>query len=65
MLRLCDLRHCVYRRQERHSISAATPSSISTMTPSPIIASLVGRFIKTLDGKTTRGWWPPAPSYAL
>jgi len=36
------------RRQERHSISAATPSSISTMTPSPMIASLVrGFMIKT------------------
>ena len=52
MLRLCDLRHCVHRRQERHSISAATPSIISTVTPSPMIASLVGRFmIKTLHEK--------------
>jgi hypothetical protein len=40
---LRDLRHCVHRRQERHSISIATPSSISTMTPSPMIASLVRR----------------------
>jgi hypothetical protein len=47
-----DLRHCVHRRQERHSISAATPSSISTVTASPMIASLVGRFmIKTLHEK--------------
>ena len=52
MLRLCDLRHCAHRRQERHSISAATPSIISTVTPSPMIASLVGRFmIKTLHEK--------------
>jgi hypothetical protein len=50
---LRDLRHCGRRRQERHSISAATPSSITTMTPSPMIASLVRRFmIKPYDGKT-------------
>jgi hypothetical protein len=49
---LRGLRHCGRRRQERHSISAATPSSISTVTPSPMIASLVGRFmIKTLHEK--------------
>ena len=40
-----DLRHCGRRRQERHSISTATPSSIITMTPSPMIPSLVGRFM--------------------
>ena len=46
------LRHCGRRRQERHSISASTPSRISTVTPSPMIASLVGRFmIKTLHEK--------------
>ena len=42
---LRDLRHCGRRRQERHSISTATPSSIITMTPSPMIPSLVGRFM--------------------
>jgi hypothetical protein len=41
------------RRQERHSIKTATPSSSSTMTPSPMIPSLVGRFmIKSSGGKT-------------
>jgi hypothetical protein len=36
---------CGRRRQDRRSISIATPSSTSTMTPSPMIASLVGRFM--------------------
>jgi hypothetical protein len=40
-----DLRHGGRRRQERHSISTATASSIITMTQSPKIPSLVGRFM--------------------
>jgi hypothetical protein len=50
-----DLRHCGRRRQERHSISTATPSSISTMTPSPMIPSLVRRsMIKSSMEKRAR-----------